>query len=213
MVEELIEQFLFINNECPLPGLGKLRLEIKSSFVKVGEQKLSSPTQLIKFIPGETNSADFTLFIAKNKKISIDAASAMLNEFCQQIIDIKSKQRISINQTGFFSKEGNVSIDFKQFNIEDVLNPSVNLNPVLHPVKEGKLLVGDSEMPIEYMKEYIAASKLQNSYQWWIAAASLGIISFAMIVVYFTSFKSGKLMGNSVSVEVKKETVTYKKLN
>ena len=213
MVEELIEHFLFLNNECPLPGLGKLCMETKSSFVKVGQQKLSAPLQQIKFIPGETNSADFTSFIARNKKISIDAASAMLNEFCQQIIDIKSKQKITINQTGFFSKEGNVSIDFKQFNIEEVLNPAVNLNPVLHPVKEGKLLVGDSEMPIEYMKEYIAASKLQKSYQWWIAAASMGIISFAMIVVYFTSFKSGKLMGNSASVDVKTDVVTYKKMN
>ncbi len=213
MVEELIEQYLFINNECPLPGLGRLSMESKSASVKAGEQKLISPVQLIKFVPGESNSADFANFISKNKKISVDAAAVMLNEFCQQIIDLKSKQRITINQTGYFSKEGNISIDFKQFVLDEALTPLVNLNHVIHPKKEGKLLVGDAEMPIEYMKEYIAASKLQKNYQWWIAAVSMGIVSVAMIVVYLTSFKSGSLMGSASSIKVNVEKTHYKKLN
>ncbi len=213
MVEELIEQFLYLNNECPLPGLGKLSMETKSAFVKAGEQKLSPPLQIIKFVSADTNSADFIAFIAKNKKISAEAASAMLNEFCQQIIELKSKQKISINQTGYFYKEGNVAIEFKQIITDDVLTPAVNLNHVVHPVKEGKLLVGDAELPIEFMKEYIAASKMQKAYQWWIAAACMGIVSIAMIVVYLTSFNAGKLFGNAASVEINSETITYKKVN
>lgn len=213
MVEALIEQYLFINNECPLPGLGKLYIETKSALVKAGEQKLSAPVQMIKFSATELNSQDFISFISKNKKISTDASLVMLNEFCQQIIDIKSKQKITINQTGYFYKEGNVQLEFKQLNIDEALYPLVSLHHVVHPVKEGKLLVGDAELPIEYMKEFIAASKMQKSFQWWIAAACLGIISFAMIVVYLTSFRSVKLFGNSSSIVLKTETVAYKKVN
>ena len=213
MIQKIIEQYLLTNNICPLPGIGSLRIQIKSAHSIVGHQKLAAPAHVISLHTMESDPSDFIAYIAFQKKITIEASATLLNNFCNNIINLRPKQEILIDQIGSFVKEANMAISFKNGKIKKEFVPEVLLNYVLHPKSEHKLLVGDTEMPIEYMKEYLEASKRKNKYQWWIAAASMFIIAFSAIVIYMGSANKSNSYGNKSSIHLKIEEQQYTKIN
>lgn len=213
MIQKTIEQYLVSNNVCPLPGIGSLRMQIKSAYSIVGHQKLAAPTHVITLSTMELDPSDFIAFIAAQKKITLDAASTVLNNFCNNIINLRPKQEILINQAGSFVKEVNMAVSFKNGNIKKEFIPDVLLNYVVHPKNDHKVLVGDTELPLEYMKEYLEASKRKNNYQWWIAAASMFIIAFSAILIYLGSANKSNSYGNKSSIQLKSEEQQYTKIN
>jgi len=210
MLNKLIEQYLIIHQQCPLPSIGSLKITETSAIINNADKKIIAPSQQISLTTEEISAEGFISFVSEKQFLNLEESVTELNRFCKELIDLKPNEEKSISQLGSFIKSEDDQLFFKQNNINLLFSPSLNLNRVIHPNNVHAVLVGDNELTNHIIAERLIASKTIVKFQWWAWAACLTIISMAVIFIYFnhSNFYNNSL-GNANKIESREAVVNY----
>ncbi len=186
MLNKLIEQYLIIHQQCPLPGVGFLKLTEIHASINNSDKQINAPSQQISLMIEELSAEGFISFISGKQFLNLEESATELNRFCKELVDLKPNEEKSISQLGSFIKSEDDHLFFKQNSINHLYSPSLNLNRVIHPNNVHAVLVGDNELTNHIIAERLIATKTVVKYKWWAWAACLTIISMAIIFIYFS---------------------------
>lgn len=210
MLNKLIEQYLIIHQQCPLPGIGSLKITEIPASINNADKKIIAPSQQISLTAVEISAKGFISFISEKQYLNQEESAIELNRFCKELIDLEPKEEKSISQLGSFVKNEDAQLFFKQNIINHLFSPSLNLNRVIHPNNVHTVLVGDNELTNHMIAERLSTSKTVVKFQWWAWAACLTIISMAIIFIYFNhSHFYYNRFGNINQIESNEAMVNY----
>ena len=185
MLNKLIEQYLIIHQQCPLPGVGFLKLTEIHASINNPDKQIIAPSQQISLMLEELSAEGFISFISGKQFLNLEESATELNLFCKELVDLKPNEEKSISQLGSFVKSEDDQLFFKQNSINHLYSSSLNLNRVIHPNNVHAVLVGDNELTNHIIAERLIATKTVVKYKWWAWASCLTIISMAIIFIYF----------------------------
>lgn len=212
-MEELIQQYLLRYNYCPLPSVGALVLRQGIAMAWHGENRMSAPSPYIEFIRMEKDPAHFISFIAFNKQISVEAATALLDQYAKKLESLQEAGEVSIAQSGKFYIDENGKLVFRQNPLPVEFLPDVPLQRVIHPNAIHQVRVGDTETNSQVMTEYLSDNgKVKRSF-WWIGAIVLSILALAAIMMYFNDPLHNGTFGKAVKIVPLPAVETYKSVN
>lgn len=209
-MENLIEEFILLHSNCPLPGLGSLQIQHTHATILQGEQLIYAPQQKIIFTNEEVDSHRITRFVAYKSNISKTEAETLLHDFCDQLKKL-DKNKFYLGDIGYFSKDSEGNLFFEQQELPQYFMPSLTAKRVIHPNNIHAVRVGDAERTNEFMSDFLTAPKSSKHYKWWIAAAVIFMLAVSTIVVYLNTNSSNYRFGNTLSISPSEEPVTYQK--
>lgn len=208
-MDHLIEQFLFSQQYCPIPGVGTLHLKMKTPIAHFGENKMVAPVPYI-HLDDEIRKAEFFIkFIESRLGIEKEAATNLLDDISLRINQIESNASFSVGQIGAFSKDEAGKLVFVSSELPAYLLPTVKLNRVVHPNATHSVRVGDQEHTNQFMSELLSEKEITQKDKWWIAAA---VILFIGLMGFFYSlfFSANKnKWSNQISISISSEPKNY----
>ena len=191
-MEQSIASYLFRNNYCVLPGIGKLTVVITPADTDFINGQIKAPVLNIVFSEDDKGETIFNELSAESEhlKMMLDA-----------------KRTISLNGIGVFTKNDNGSIHFSSLQINPLLVTPVKVERVIHQNAQHAMLVGDKETTNVVMTEYFTDVEPTKK-RWWIAAIIIALASLLIIGIYFFS-NGGASVGNAVSIQPASADSTY----
>ncbi len=209
-MENLIEHFFVQFGYFPLPNIGMLKLVDKSAVVHFSENKMSAPVSEILILKEECLVEEAVSFVSITKNISTNDATALLNEFCNSLLNKENNSEYKVGSLGSFIKDGAGKLHFKQTVLEDVFFPDVPLTRVIHPNAIHQVRVGDTETTNAVMTELLNVPVKVRQSKWWIAAIVFTFISLSLSLYYFNNPGHNHSFGNATFVVPNEEPVTFK---
>jgi hypothetical protein len=210
-MEDLIEQYLFLYKQCPLPAVGTLLLKDGNAVTWHGDNKLSAPVPHIELSDVEIPAGGFIGFIAAKKKISEKAAIDLLEKYCSGLQGLSSYGEMKLEHSGKFYIDQAGKLLFKQDTLPKEFLPSVKIKRVVHSRPSSHILrVGDTETTSEVMTEYYSDKGNAKKEKWWIAALLLAIIGATALFFYFRENSINGNFGNTQKYQAAPEEKTYK---
>jgi hypothetical protein len=209
-MEELIEEYLFIQGYCPLPSIGSLQVVSGNAVAWHGDNKLSAPSPVIEFTKKEIPAEAFIAFVSKRKNISIGEASLILQKYCTDLGKLNSYLEMKLENSGrfFVSKSG--ILEFKQEPVLKELLPPVSIKRVVHSkTSSHRLRVGDKDTTNEVMTEYYSDKPAQRRQNWWIGALLVLAAVITGLYFYFQTHSFSENFGNTQQTEIKPDVKTY----
>ncbi len=210
-MKDLVEEYLFVNKKCPLPGIGSLSINEGSAVAWHGDNKMAAPVPRIAFSHHEMESSSFIHFIAARKKQDVDAAAALLLQFCNSLKALKTYDELKLELAGKFLIDASGTLIFKQEAVPKDFLPSiyfkrvVHAKPTLHAVR-----VGDTETTSDVMTEFYSEKEKVKHYNWRIFAIMLLLIGSGFLFYYFSGHKVSENFGNTQLVVPAVTEQTYR---
>ena len=210
-MKDLVEEYLFVNKKCPLPGIGSLIINEGSAVAWHGDNKMAAPVPRIAFTDQELDSTSFIHFIAGRKKQGDDAAAESLAQFCNSLKALKTYDEVNLELAGKFLIDASGTLIFKQEPVSKEFLPSiyfkrvVHAKPALHAVR-----VGDTETTSDVMTEYYSEKEKVKQYKWWIFAIILLLAGAGLLGYYFSEHKLAENFGNTQPVVPAVTEQTYR---
>ncbi len=183
-MEQSIASYLFRNNYCVLPGIGKLTVVTTPADTDFINGQIKPPVQNIEFSADDKSEAIFNELSAESEhlKMMLDA-----------------RRTVSLTGIGVFTKKDDGHIHFSPLQIAPSLVTPVKAERVIRENVQHSLLVGDKETTNVVMTEYFTEEEPKKE-RWWIAAVIIAVLSIIIVVIYF-SFNGGSSLGNAFSIE------------
>src|SRR5437868_716768 len=145
-MHELIASYLFQNQSCPLPGLGKLSIVTSKAQSNFGDNVVNAPKQSVQFSADDTDSSDLIAYLSSKTNTDPHASGMALNEFCRRIKDdTTSHSSANLDGVGNFVIDNNGELGFVPLEIPQVFVQSVPVVSVVRADAEHNILVGDKE--------------------------------------------------------------------
>jgi hypothetical protein len=191
-MEQSIASYLFRNNYCVLPGIGKLSVVTTPADTDFINGQIKAPVQNIIFSEEDKGEAIFNELSAESEhlKMMLDA-----------------KRTVSLSGIGIFTKNDNGNIHFSPLQINQSLVTPVKVERVIHQNAQHTMLVGDKETTNVVMTEYFTDVEPKKK-RWWIAAIIMALVSLLIIGIYFYS-NGGASIGNAISIQPASTDSTY----
>jgi hypothetical protein len=209
-MEELIEQYLFLHKECPLPLIGSLQIKEGNAVAWHGDNKLSAPVPQIELSKTEVPAEHFIAFIASREKISIGEASLSLQKYCLELQKLNTYKEMKLEHAGRFYIDHTGSLFFKQDALPKEFLPTISIQRIVRSKSTShNLRVGDNETTSEYMAEYYSGKEKSKKENWWIAALVLTAIAAAGLYFYFKDHNYTENFGNVQPVTTSPVEKTY----
>lgn len=209
-MEELIEQYLFQNNKCPLPTIGMLRVKESSAVAWHGDNKLSAPVPQIELVKEEIPAEKFIAFISSQKKISIGEASLLLQKYCLDLKKLNAYTEMKLEYAGRFYVDQTGALVFKQEALPKEFLPSVSIERVAHAkTSSHRIRVGDKDTTNEVMTEFYSEKEKVKRENWWIAALILAAAIGAGLYFYFKDHRYNENFGNTPTITTNPPESTY----
>ena len=210
VMEDLIEQYLFQHNQCPLPSIGTLQLKDGSAIAWHGDNKLSAPVPHIELTGSENPADHFIGFIAARKKISREQASILLQQYCADLQMLTEHREMKLHHAGTFHIDTFGKLVFKQEAAPMEFLPSVPVQRVLHPKPASHTIrVGDTETTSVVMTEFYSDKGKRKKDFWWLWALALTAIAAAALSFYFRDHSAPDNFGNVQPVDTAPMHETY----
>lgn len=130
-MQDLIINYLFQNEQCPLPGIGKFKIIHIPALYDDIEMVLIPPMESISFEEGSSTKASHLIeLISLRKEISKENAKKLLYEYCNEIkIRLDKNEKVGIETVGKIFKNERGKIDFVQEKYSFVL-PVIPVNKI-----------------------------------------------------------------------------------
>jgi hypothetical protein len=104
MLNKLIEQYLIIHQQCPLPGVGFLKLTEIHASINNPDKQIIAPSQQISLMLEELSAEGFISFISGKQFLNLEESATELNLFCKELVDLKPNEEKSISQDSDYLK-------------------------------------------------------------------------------------------------------------
>lgn len=202
-MNDLIAEFLFAYNYCPLPGIGELRCEFNSSSYNVADKSFSAPTRKYILNEGNVDEQPLVKYISNIRSIPVEEAESQLNDLCNRI---KSSEGNGYEMpfVGNFTVKKNGRIFFQQADMPEDYLPNISAERVSRKSVHS-VLVGDNESNSEEMTEFFNASSFQAKTNWWVWALILLIMAVCITVFYLNDKRSNSTFGNAMEIMPKEK--------
>ncbi len=195
-MQNKIASFLFQHKTCPLPGLGTLSVTHTGAEVDFGNKQIHAPKAAIRFDEAETDATALISYLSATTGADAQEAEQALEHFCD---GLKTGEEKTWDSIGSFYVDASGKINFTPEEIPAAFIQPVIAERVIHPDAAHQMLVGDKETTTTVMTELLN-EKPEAKDLWWIWAIVLGVISLAVLLIYFTQFKGDTgTFGNAVN--------------
>jgi hypothetical protein len=180
-------QYLLLNKQLAVPGIGTFLLERKPAESDFFNKKINPPFFSISLqFPAKTPSEKFYQWLSGSLGISQSTAIDVFNDFA---MDIKSKinngEIIDWNGVGTLSKGLAGEIKFKSSVDKLVDENSVIAEKVIREKAEHMVRVGEDQKTSAEMVEMLNHPVEKKSY-WWAYALTLALLSIIFISLYLS---------------------------
>jgi hypothetical protein len=198
-MQHLIASYLFQHCNCPLPGIGTLSINSKSSESDFVGKVLTAPTPVIHFTEEENDATPFIQFIAAKTNSSNSEAKSALENYSETLgVAISDGTAAAIEGVGNFIVNSSGELKFEPQQLPAVFLQPVKAERVIHPEAEHQMLVGDKETTSAVMTEYYSEEEIKKD-RWWIWALVFAVIAIVTIIIYVNDPGHSSLFGIAVS--------------
>lgn len=208
-MEHLIASYLFQNNHCPLPGIGKLTLTERPATISHGAKLIHPPQPAISLVHGEFSQDDFLNYVCAVEKIDESEANKKLQRYCSYLQSLDSFAEAKIPNAGKFYVNAEGNLVFKHSPLPQQFLDNIHAEKVIHPDASHTLIVGDKESSTSLMTEYYNVEEPAPRKKWWIAALILALVGITVILLYAFNEKNAGFFGNATKPVVPEATKTY----
>lgn len=170
-------QYLILNGQLSLPGIGTFRLQKTSSEYNFGEKIFTAPIYTLGMDPHEERSSKKLYdWLSGTLRIPVWDAIRLVNDFS---FDLKNKiaaeGKAVLFDVGFLHRDekGNIVLDAKVISPES--EKSVPAEKVVREKAEHTVLVGETEKTSFEMEELLAESAPRKDVSWIIAWTLAGL--------------------------------------
>lgn len=199
-MEQLIASYLFQTKNCPLDGLGNLRILPTATISDFSNKLIYPPTPVIQLDSKEGDASSLIGYIASSTGKSIPQAEDAYRSFCRMLRD-ETANNGSFNWTGVgkFQTDQSGSVRFLPVELPVSFSQPVPAIRVIHPEATHHVLVGDKETTNVAMAEYFSEKPVVRD-RWWIWAIVLALAGLAVLAYYITSGGQINSFGNQCPV-------------
>jgi hypothetical protein len=185
MMYNKLYQYLLLNKELPVPGIGTFLLENKSAIIDFPNRKINPPSfaialQPASHIPGK----NFFSWLADSLGISDREAIFRFNDFAFDM-----KKQISdgavINWNGVGVLNKGLAGDIKFTASEKELLAPVTAQKVIREKAEHMVRVGEDQKTSGEMTEMLTRKEEKKSY-WWAFALAIALVAVMFIGWYLS---------------------------
>ncbi len=211
-MEALLEKYLLLNKNCPLPGIGTLEIRQKPAVAVFSENSISAPAPQILLVGEERGADQLVDFLASEQSLSREEAVEQLSAFCTKLQSMDSYRESVLEHTGRFYVNADGKLAFRQMAIPAELLPTVKASRLLRQDAVHQVRVGDTETDSVAMAEYLNGQPAPKS-RWWIWAACLLLAGIAAIFLYFNKPGHNSSFGKSTPMIYTTGGETYRPVN
>ena len=144
-MEDLIELYLFKNNQCPLPSLGVLQVMNSDAVALYSEGKIEAPVPCIKLLDITMTADEFIEFIVLEKNINFAEASSLLEQYCDRLRNMDAYGETKLPHAGKFYVNADGNLIFKSMEMPKTFFPDISAERVIHTPAAHVMVVGDRE--------------------------------------------------------------------
>ncbi len=202
MMYKELHEYLILQHELPLPGLGVFQVKRHPAIIDFPSKQIEGPGYSIQWQDGMIASSDgLCNWLAGNFNISHQDAKSRLEKFIFQLkTHIASGDIIHWKGIGDLGKGAGVLLKYSADEI--VREGLVPANKVIREKAEHMVKVGEDERTSEQMTALLSVKKRTGFIGWRIAAAITGIISVGFIVWYLSQHGWDLSAGNQQAIEL-----------
>lgn len=201
MMDQLIAEFLFTNKYCVLPDIGTLIIKSQSADLSVADQLISPPSSAIEFSNKIADFSTFVDFVQKKLNYDIQNAKEAITQFCNQVKNLKSEEKLEIQTVGTFVMNSEGILNFKSSEISNQFYPTIKVNRVVHTKARHQVRVGDSEKTNAYMHTYLKDSKVKKGNQWLMFFMVILLLTLTVLIHYLTHMNQSEKSNRTKKVK------------
>ena len=180
-MELFIQQYLLLSRQCPIPGLGTLKLNTQSATHQVAEHSFLPPVWSVEFNPVCKDDDSLAIFVSKINQTSKTKAIDAVRQWVSQFISNTQTKNIYIPGIGKLKKESGNTISFIQDKWTISL-PEITARKIVRANAVHQVLVGDTEHSSVYMTEQMQKPKtLVHLPLFWLWALLIALCSCAAL--------------------------------
>lgn len=200
-MQDTLYEFLIINKQLSLPGIGTISLKQNSSQLDFSNKQLNSPSYYF-VLDHENDTPSKKLFdwLASSKGVSEWDAIKSVNDFSFSLKNsISQVGQANWEGVGILKRDKNGNLKLDPGTITLQTEQPVHAEKVIRDKFEHTVLVGEREKSSVEMAEYFAGNAPKKNYA-WIIAVVLTILAFMFIGWYFSQkgFNPSAAGNNSV---------------
>jgi transcriptional regulator with XRE-family HTH domain len=186
-VYNILYQFLILNKQLGLPGMGTIHLQKKSSELDFANKIFTSPTYIFKIEQGKDVPSK-KLFAWLSKVLNVTEAEAvrLLNNFSFEL-----KNELSVSgeanwqHVGIFRRDDKGDIILHSSDLQLECEMPVMAEKVIREKAEHTVLVGEMEKSAAEMEILLGESEVKKDHMWKIAITLL-IMAFLFVGYYLS---------------------------
>ncbi len=184
-MQNLITNYFFENDNCPIPGIGMLSLKTTQANFNFGDKEMEAPKPYVSFEVGELDAKHFVNYIAQKNNVSTTFATEKLNDFSNTVLNLPVGKFATIDYVGKFSKDADGKVLFEQVDYPEPFLPTVKAEKIIHKNEAHSMVVGDTQTNTVAMSDYFESNPKSNTKKWWIAAIVLTALALSILSAYF----------------------------
>ena len=211
-MHQFIQQYLIKHNECPIMGLGVLRIHQQGARYHSADQQFLGPELHIIFEEGNADADAFISFLSAKHKVTKEYALEWCSNLSKAIHDLATGQQLKIAHAGYFTKNEENQLKFQSIELPAFYFPAIQPKRVIRPNALHTVKVGEDEVTNEQMTVKLNQAKAERKYQWWIGAACLLMVAIALIIVFIYQTDGMDTFGNSSMPDIKSQSSTYQQI-
>jgi CCDC81-like prokaryotic HU domain 2 len=199
-MQQQIASFLFHLRNCPLPGIGTLKMQHTGAAGDFTSKMIAAPRAAIIFNSGAEDDQGLVAYLSAAQGANRHESKQALDQFCDKLKQqLASGQQVNMPGIGVFYADNNGDIHFTEQALPASYYQPVVAERVIHPNDEHQILVGDKETTNTIMTELLAP-KDEARDNWWVWAIVLGLVAISMIILYFNMSNNTASFGNSIKI-------------
>lgn len=211
-MHQFIHQYLIKHNECPIIGLGVLRIQLHGAHYQSADQQFLGPVQQIIFEEENADAEAFISFLSAKHKVTKGHALEWCSNLSKAIHDLATGQQLKIAHAGYFTKNEENQLKFQAIELPACFSPVIQPKRVIRPNAVHTVMVGEDEVTNEQMTVKLNQAKAERKYQWWIGAVCLLMVAIALIIVFIYQTDGMDTFGNSSMPDIKSPSSTYQQI-
>lgn len=193
-MHSIITSYLLQKEECPLPGIGNLKIEHLTASADIVNKQILPPNEKIVFTEKDNiKPGGLIKYIAKKKNTDIDTAENLLKDFCREWKEkIDAGEELRLETIGSLKKNAGENIYFEEDKTFNFLKP-ISVESVYE--KEEPATIAEPEKTEIAEGTYENEAVIIERSGWGIWAIIL--IAIASVAIFY-HFYNNKLVPSSL---------------
>lgn len=186
MYNELLK-FFALHHQLALPGIGSFTVETKAAVIDFTSRQINASKTVIVFNNEAVQPAKaFYDFLSAELNANHEKAVAVFADFTGKLkAELNSDKPVYFKGIGSLIKKAPGEFLFEAAPKPEWF-PELAAEKVIRKNTIHTIMVGEEEKTSDEMQAVLAQTATGKKDKWWIAAAVLGAVGIAAIVVYYT---------------------------